>query len=64
MMIMPDWWEYAVFYPDVDEPDYDGIHSGGLKGIRDDAPQEMKDAYEQFLKDEAKAKADGVICFL
>lgn len=64
MMPIPNWYDYAVFYPEEDEPDFDGVHYGGLKGVRDDAPQEIKDAYTQYLKDEAKAKDEGIICYL
>lgn len=41
----PIWWDYLVFYPYDDEEEYDGIHDGGIKGLRSDAPEDVKKAY-------------------
>jgi hypothetical protein len=52
---MIDWkdaksfWNYLEFYPESDEEGYDGEHDGGIKGIRDDAPKEAKEAYKKYL---------------
>lgn len=43
-------WDYLEFYPEEDEPDYDGIHDGGIKGISNDAPEAAKDAYFEYVK--------------
>lgn len=50
MMIEPIWWEYAIFYPEEDEPGYDGVHDGGIKGISDDAPDEAKKAFDEYMQ--------------
>lgn len=43
-------WKYLEFYPMDDEEGYDGVHDGGIKGIRSDAPLEAKVAYDEFLR--------------
>lgn len=49
-------WNYLEFYPYDDDPDYDGIHSGGIKGIKPDAPETAKVAFEEFQKMQEEAK--------
>ena len=39
-----------LFYPEEDEPNYDGIHNGGIKGISQDAPKAAKEAYNEYVK--------------
>ena len=51
-----DFWNYLEYYPYKDEPDYDGIHSGGIKGLVEDAPETAKEAFKKFQKMEAEAK--------
>lgn len=41
-------WDYLDFYPEEDEEGFDGIHDGGIKGIRDDAPGEAKKAFAEY----------------
>lgn len=53
-------WQYLVFYPESDEPDYDGEHDGGIKDIREDAPESAKKAYAEFLEIEKKADENGI----
>ena len=43
-------WDYLEYYAEEDEEDYDGIHSGGVRGIRADAPETAKQAYKEYLK--------------
>ena len=43
MMEQPIWWEYATY-------DEDGF----VDGIRDDAPEEIKKAYDDYLKTKEK----------
>lgn len=50
LMITADWRKYAIEYPMSDEPGYDGVHDGGYKGIREDAPEHIKRAYEAEMK--------------
>ena len=42
-------WDYLIFYPDEDEEGFDGEHYGGIKGIRDDAPEEAKKEYDKMV---------------
>jgi hypothetical protein len=55
-----DFWDYVEFYPESDEEGYDGIHSGGIKGLVKDAPEKAKEAYEKFRKMEEEAKKQGI----
>lgn len=41
-------WDYLEFYPEEDEDGFDGVHYGGVKGIRDDAPDEAKRAFAAY----------------
>lgn len=50
MMERPIWDDYVIMYPYDDEPDYDGIHDGGIKGLRDDAPEEAKKAFDEYME--------------
>ena len=45
-----DFWEYLEYYPNEDEEGYDSIHSGGIKGLRPDAPESAKKAYAEWMK--------------
>ena len=47
---------YLEYYPYDDDPNYDGIHSGGIKGIKPDAPETAKKAFEKFQKKQEEAK--------
>ena len=42
-------WDYLIFYPDEDEEGFDGEHYGGIKGISNDAPDEAKKAFYQYM---------------
>ena len=42
-----EWLEYAEYYPEEDEPGFDGVHYGGVKGVKADAPEWAKKAYEE-----------------
>ena len=55
-------WSYLEFYPDIDEPDYDGEHDGGIKGIRVDAPQSAKSAFAEYMKILDEAREEGLAC--
>lgn len=45
----PLWLEYAILHPQPWEEGFDGIHFGGIKGIRDDAPNEAKLEFLEYL---------------
>ncbi len=49
-MLKPIWWDYIIRYPYEDEPDYDGIHDGEIKGLRNDAPEEVKEEFNRYLE--------------
>lgn len=40
MIIEPIWWKYAIYNED-----------GFVSGVRDDAPQEAKDAYKEYIEE-------------
>ncbi|MDO5361968.1 MAG: hypothetical protein Q4F03_04880 [Eubacteriales bacterium] len=42
-------WKYLEFYPEEDEEGFDGVHYGGIKGIKEDAPDEAKIAYLNYI---------------
>lgn len=46
-----EFWDYLEFYPEEDDEDFDGVHYGGIKGIRPDAPYEAKLAFQEYMKD-------------
>ena len=48
--------EYLEFYPSSNEEGYDGIHDGGIKGLRDDAPESAKKAFQEYLNIENSLK--------
>lgn len=50
MIRQQEFWQYLDFYPDEDEPGFDGVHYGGIKGIRDDAPETVKEAFREYQK--------------
>lgn len=46
-MTKPTWWDYAIFNDD------------GLCGISDDAPEEEKKKYYEFIEEREKIKREG-----
>lgn len=60
MMLKPNFWDYLVFFPYEDELNYDGIHDGGIKGIKEDAPDWAKKAYEEYLKGQSRLKEKNI----
>lgn len=54
-------WDYLEYYPEQDEEGYDGIHNGGIKGLREDAPEEAKKQYAEYVKMQQRAKKSGII---
>ena len=57
-MISPlEWLDYAEFYPHKGEKGYDGVHEGGVKGLRDDTPDEVLKQY----KEQEEARKKGII---
>lgn len=56
----PIFWKYLEFYPYEDEEDYDGVHNGGIKGISENAPDEMKEEFEKYQKEMEIAENRGV----
>lgn len=51
--------EYMEFYPDEDEPGFDGIHYGEFKCLSDDAPESARKAFEEYEKIMEDAKKAG-----
>ena len=52
MILEPSFWNYLVFFPYEDEQGYDGVHDGGIKCIKDNAPEWAKKAYVEYLKEQ------------
>ena len=52
-------WDYLIFYPEEDEDGFDGVHYGGIKGIRDDAPQSAKEAFIKYQEERKRAEKQG-----
>lgn len=44
-----EFWDYLEFYPEEDEEDFDGVHYGGIRGIKPDAPLEAMEAYQEYM---------------
>lgn len=53
-------WDYLIYYPEEDEDDFDGIHYGGIKGIRDDAPAMAKKEFARFQEERERAAAHSI----
>ena len=47
----PIFWEWLIFYPEIDETNYDGVHDGGVMGIQKDAPKEAKEEFKKYMKE-------------
>ena len=52
-----EWLDYAEYYPYEGEEGYDGVHDGGVKGLRDDAPADVVRQYKEY----ERALKNGVI---
>ena len=52
--------EYLEIYPMEDEPGYDGIHDGGIRGISDSAPDSAKKAYAEYEKKRSEWQTRGI----
>lgn len=52
--------DYLIFYPEEDESGFDGVHYGGIKGIKDDAPQSAKEAFAQYQEEKKRATDRGL----
>lgn len=51
--------DYLIYYPEEDEAGFDGVHYGGIKGIKDDAPQSAKEAFAKYMDERKRAKEQG-----
>lgn len=52
--------EYAEFYPQEDEPGFDGIHYGGYKGLKPDAPESAVRAWNKYVAMVEEAEKQGI----
>lgn len=55
-----DFEKYLVYYPEEDQPGFDGIHHGGIKGIREDAPESAKAKFAKYQKRIASLERKGI----
>ena len=51
---------YLEFYPETGEEGADGIHDGEIKGLREDAPEDAREAFAAFLSRREKLAAIGM----
>ena len=58
--LFPLFCDYLEYYPDEDDDNYDGIHSGGWKGIKADAPPEAVAAFKEYEKIYEEAAREGL----
>lgn len=56
---MASFWDYLIFYPEEDEVGFDGVHYGGIKGIRDDAPKSAKEEFAKYQETRKQAEKQG-----
>lgn len=56
-----DFWDYVEFYPYEDEEGYDGVHDGGIKGLREGAPAKAVKAYEKYRKIEQECDKQHIV---
>lgn len=57
--MVKDFWDYVEMYPEEDEPNFDGVHYGGIKGISDKAPDPAKKAFAEYNEMLKKAQDNG-----
>lgn len=53
--------DYLEFYAEEGEEGYYGVHDGGWKGLREDAPEEAKKQYEEYMQMQERAKRSGIL---
>lgn len=52
--------DYVEYYPMEDEKGYDGVHDGGFRGLRSDAPDSAVEAYAKYAAMQKDAEKAGV----
>ncbi len=52
--------DFLEQYPCEDEPGYDGVHDGGIIGIREDAPESAKKAFAEYQNLMEKYEKEGI----
>lgn len=52
--------DYAEYYPDEDEPGFDGVHYGGIKGLKPGAPDSAVEAYARYVAMIKEAEEQGI----
>lgn len=51
---------YLEYYPEEGEEGYDGVHNGGWKGLREDAPEEARKQYADYMEMQESARRSGI----
>lgn len=51
---------YLEYYPGPGEEGADGIHDGEIKGLREDAPEDAREAFAAYLSRKKKMDAIGM----
>jgi len=56
-----DFDQYVEYYPAFDQPGYDGVHDGGIKGLKPGAPDKAVQAYAKYVEMIETAKNRGIM---
>lgn len=52
--------DYIEYYPDEDEPGFDGVHYGGFKGLKPGAPDSAVEAWARYVAMHREAEKEGI----
>ena len=55
-----DFIDYVEYYPNEDEPGFDGVHYGGMKGLKSGVPESAVTAWNNYIEMEKEAEAQGI----
>lgn len=50
---------YIIRYPTSLDEGYDGVHDGGIKGLKPDAPKEVVEEFKRYISYVEKMKSEG-----
>ena len=57
-MLKPDWFDYLI-EPDVDDAEFQGFGEGDGWEMREDTPEEMRKAYQEYLKEKKERREEA-----
>lgn len=56
-----DFEPYIEYYPQDDEPGFDGVHYGGYKGLKPGAPDSAVEAWARYVAMMKEAEKEGIL---